>query len=438
MHACEEEESLVLIQHGIEADTTNYYYKLRLTKFLDWNKVSAKGKDFNEKQKWFIRKAKEDPRWLEFVLQNYAIFFKEKAKKEKLSGGTVRNYFKPIWLLLELNRIAADKKGIKRILPKERGHADDRAPTIVEINKLFEYPDRRIKPAALVMLSSGIRVGSWDYLQWKHVNPIEIQAEIVAAKLTVFDTKNDEWYFTFITPEAYYAVKTYIDWRAASGEQITPESWVLRNKFDTNGGLASKPKKLTSGALKNLLCRALKKQGIRKDLPDGKHRYEFQADHGFRKFFETNCKQAGMTEGDVEWLMNHHDSYHRPTEQQLLDSYLQAIQKLTISVQVKAIEQLSKIGDLEEARKNDKAAIAELHKRIVVLEKNNEIMEKWHREETNLIKGFIAERVQFDIIDEHEFLKQHPEFAQAMALLKEGKAVVEINDNAINVRLKDE
>ena len=45
--------------------------------------------------------------------------------------------------------------------------ANDRAPTKEEIQKLIEYPDRRIKPVAYTMVSSGIRIDAWDYLRWK-------------------------------------------------------------------------------------------------------------------------------------------------------------------------------------------------------------------------------------------------------------------------------
>jgi hypothetical protein len=108
-----------------------------------------------------------------------------------------------------MNRITIFWDLILRALPKVKDHANDRIPTIEEIKKLIEYPDRRIKPIVLLSISTGVRVGAWDYMQWKHIAPIMDETGIIiAAKLVVYP-KEPEEYFTFMTPEAYTAIKEW-------------------------------------------------------------------------------------------------------------------------------------------------------------------------------------------------------------------------------------
>lgn len=80
------------------------------------------------------------------------------------------------------------------------------------------------------MASSGIRVGAWDYFKWGHVVPIynkENKTDVIAAKIRVYVDEDDE-YYTFISPEAYFVLKGWMDFREKNGEKITPESWTMR------------------------------------------------------------------------------------------------------------------------------------------------------------------------------------------------------------------
>jgi integrase len=86
-------------------------------------------------------------------------------------------------------------------------------------------------------------------------------------------------------------------------------------------------------------------QGIRKKLEKGKKRHEFQADHGFRKWFKTRCELSGTKSITIKKLMGHSigisDSYLRVTESELLDQYLSAIDFLTIEETYKLEKQVA-------------------------------------------------------------------------------------------------
>ena len=121
-------------------------------------------------------------------------------------------------------------------------------------------------------------IGAWDYLKWKHVIPIkreDDENEIISAKIIVYAGENEE-YYSFITHEAYHALKDWMNYRASYGERINPESWLMRNlwkttnmKYGSKTGLAQQPEQLKNSAIKSLIGKALFQQGVRPVLEEG-------------------------------------------------------------------------------------------------------------------------------------------------------------------------
>jgi len=325
-----------LFIYAMKSPMTKDRYKTRVEKYFDFMEIP--GKTVQEKARAFVDRGKEDSNWTFTSILKFVNYQLERVDRKEITGATVCNYTKSIKLFCEMTDIPVPWKKINRGLPKGKKYADDRIPTLEEIRKLVEYPDRRIKAIVSTMVSSGIRVGAWDYLQWGHIRPIEKDGELVAAKMIVY-AGEDEEYYTFITPQAWYALGDWMDYRETSGESINEISWVMRDLWDTRvaqgRGLITLPKKLSSVGVKRLMERAIWAQGLRKKLEPGKKRHPYQANHSLRKWFKTRCEIAGMKPINIEKLMNHSvgisDSYYRATEIEVLEDYLKAVNVLSIN-----------------------------------------------------------------------------------------------------------
>jgi hypothetical protein len=257
----EQKNPIAVFMYALKAAESRRQYPRRFKIFLNYLRLEG---SLEEQAKEFLFKTKESHQWAEDVLIGFISYELERAKRREISECTIPNYYRATKLFCEMNDIILNWKKIARGLPRAGKAANDRAPTMEEIQKLVEYPDRRIKPIVYTMVSSGIRIGAWDYLHWKHVIPMSNTSdEIIAAKLIVYAGDREE-YYTFITPEAYSSLKEWIDFRASYGEKITGESWLMRDIWQTTNvdygakwGLATNPKKLKSSGIKRLLERAL-------------------------------------------------------------------------------------------------------------------------------------------------------------------------------------
>jgi hypothetical protein len=345
--------------YALKAPETKRKYPQRLKFFFDH--IFPNIKDLNTQAMNFIKNANGNEKFVYSSFINFIVAQNRGVDKKEITSGTVRNYYKAAKLFCEMNDIIINWKKIAKGLLKEKQYGDDRAPTVDELIQLMKYPDRRIKPIILVMTSSGIRGGAWDYLKWKHIIPIEMDGQIVAAKIMIYSGEPDV-YYTFITPEAYFALIEWMDYRMSYGEKISGESWLMRDLWQTTrkkgriSGIVTFPKQLKSSGIKSLMERALASQGIEKILRKGTNhntRREWKVLHGYRKFFNSVLVSGNLNHTKKERLMGHDtgldNSYFKPTEQDLLNSYLSVVNALTLNEDFRLRQKVEKL-ELEKSQ----------------------------------------------------------------------------------------
>jgi integrase len=297
----------------------------------------------------FVGLAKTNPASVEKMVIDFVLKEKHRLEQGSIASSTIGNKLKPIKLMLEMNdAIGLNWKKIKRLLPSPRRFALDRIPTMEEIHKIVEHSDVRGKALTLVLCSSSIREGAIENLTVRNLKPVRVGANEpdgtkqtrTLGRLTVYEGDVSDEYITFITPEAYDAVQSYLDWRREHGETITENSPLFRDKFDPlvtayltyDGGKPEEPKRMTGAMIGAYYNRLFYECGFR---TSPKRRHEFTV-HGFRKWFKTRCENAGVKPIITELLMGHSvgisDSYYRPTDNDLLEEYMKkAVDALTIS-----------------------------------------------------------------------------------------------------------
>jgi restriction endonuclease len=202
----EYQDPLSVFMYALKAPETRRQWPRRLKVFFDFLKLEE---PIGAQAKQFLIKTKQNSQWAQDNLLRFMSFQRERVRQGKISEATIPNYYKAVKLFCEMNDLVFNWKKITRGIPRVRQAANDRAPTKEELQSLVQYPDRRIKPIVYTMACSGVRIGAWNYLLWKHVIPMtNTLGEIIAAKLIVYAGDREE-YYSFI--EAYNKLKRKFD-----------------------------------------------------------------------------------------------------------------------------------------------------------------------------------------------------------------------------------
>jgi hypothetical protein len=131
----ERSDAYSLFVYAIRSQVTKDYYLRQLRIFFNHINLSP-GESMDERCNLFAAKGNRNPIWVFSCIVKFLQYQKERVEREEITGATLRNFVKAIKLFCEMSDIPISWKKINRGLPKIRRFADDRAPTIEEIQNL--------------------------------------------------------------------------------------------------------------------------------------------------------------------------------------------------------------------------------------------------------------------------------------------------------------
>ncbi len=302
--------------------------------------VEAVRKETQRAMKSMIETAIADPKKLKSQIISYIASEKKRVDAGEIKPGQLKGTLKPIKLALDINEVPLTWKNIGRLFPADR-RSEDREYTLEEIRRIIAASSLPLKVVELFMASSGMRIGSFDYLNVGHVSPLESDGKVVCGKVLVYAGEGDDAYETLVTKEAYLAFKDYVKVRKDQGEEVGPNSPLIV--------IRSMERRMKSKVIAKCVNDVLWKVGLRREK---KRRHDVQMNHGFRKYFDNVAKDY-IAEDYVEKLIGHDtgtkEHYDRHLPKPLIEQYLKAMPYLEIDPAYRAEAELSR--QLEEKKK---------------------------------------------------------------------------------------
>ena len=254
---------------------------------------------------------------LQYVLENYLI-----ELKQNTNPNTIPSKFQGIKHFCVMNRINLNWNIIHKMFPQKQKTQSLRSYTTKEVREILSSTTSfRNKALIHFLASTGARIGVFDHeLSIKHIRQISHGCN--AVKLYA---KSVEEYWAFLTPQASEILNAYHKQRKLYGEVFYEDTPIFAIRGTT--------KQLGWSGARSVIYRTIAKSNINRCKQD--NRYDVQADHGFRKRFNTILKLSNNVNYNIaEKLMGHKNGldgvYFTPTLDELFAEFKKIIRKLEI------------------------------------------------------------------------------------------------------------
>ena len=306
------QRSLLLFENSIKSEATREKYLYYLNKFKEFYKL----RDYDN-----ILQIPQDK--IQIMVEDYVMDL-----KKRVNPNAVPTPMYAIQSFLEVNDVELKWKKIKKLYPAKIKKSGGKAWLTKEIQRMLRFTSE-LRTIVLVhfIAASGMRIGAVPELHIRHLTRIENCYTIL-----VYEDSTEE-YITFLTPEATKLLDEYLDKRRNDGEHLGPNSPLFRTKYRI--GIA-KTRPMSQGATEAVIRKLIHKAGLR--INKKGHRYDQQADHGFRKRWNTIVKTTdGMKIIMAEKMFAHStptipldETYLDPSIDKLFSEFKKAIPELTI------------------------------------------------------------------------------------------------------------
>ncbi len=301
--------STMLFEEGIKSKYTKRNYVAHLREFKKFSGLENNAELLNM-----------DKERLQQLVEDYLI-----RLKHNTNPNSIPSKFQGIRHFCIMNRINLNWDIIRRMFPPKQKTRNLRSYTTDEITMMLKNT-KNLRDTALVhfLASTGARIGIFDHaLSIRHLKKMPHRCKAVRLY-----AGHVEEYWTFLTPQASKALDAYHDYRKQQyGEAFHDDTPVFATQ-----NLVSVQQLGWSGA-RSAIYRAISKSKI--DRCKRGNRYEVQADHGFRKRFNTILKLDNSVNYNIaEKLMGHKNGldgvYFTPTPSELFVEFKKVMSKLEI------------------------------------------------------------------------------------------------------------